>query len=152
MRKLTMNELQSLGFEYIHEFFNTDFSVLLDEAQGQYVLALIEAAEEAEIWFKGTLKEVNDYFVYLQDTSGNDIIARGIIGNCFLNLQKDGQIYEKETFILNVINGIPENMEEKALQEFIYLHRKEGREVIGDWTEMMKIVNGLLRDRYMKVK
>ena len=29
MRKLTMNELQSLGFEYIHEFFNTDFSVLL---------------------------------------------------------------------------------------------------------------------------
>ena len=152
MRKLTMNELQSLGFEYIHEFFNTDFSVLLDEAQGQYVLALIEAAEEVEIWFKGTLKEVNNYFVYLQDTSGNDIIARGIIGNCFFNLQKDGQIYEKETFILNVINGIPENMEEKALQEFIYLHRKEGREVIGDWTEMMKIVNGLLRDRYMKVK
>lgn len=29
MRKLTMNELQSLGFEYIHEFFNTDFSVLI---------------------------------------------------------------------------------------------------------------------------
>ena len=86
MRKLTMNELQSLGFEYIHEFFNTDFSVLLDEAQGQYVLALIEAAEEVEIWFKGTLKEVNDYFVYLQDTYENDIIARGIIGNCFLNL------------------------------------------------------------------
>lgn len=152
MRKLTMNELQSLGFEYIHEFFNTDFSVLLDEAQGQYVLALIEAAEEVEIWFKGTLKEVNNYFVYLQDTSGNDIIARGIIGNCFFNLQKDGQIYEKETFILNVINGIPENMEEKALQEFIYLHREEGREMIGDWTEMMKIVNGLLQDRYMKVK
>ena len=147
-----MNELQSLGFEYIHEFFNTDFSVLLDEAQGQYVLALIEAAEEVEIWFKGTLKEVNNYFVYLQDTSGNDIIARGIIGNCFFNLQKDGQIYEKETFILNVINGIPENMEEKALQEFIYLHRKEGREMFGDWTEMMKIVNGLLQDRYMKVK
>lgn len=132
MRKLTMNELQSLGFEYIHEFFNTDFSVLLDEAQGQYVLALIEAAEEVEIWFKGTLKEVNDYFVYLQDTSGNDIIARGIIGNCFFSLQKDDQIYEKETFMLNVINGIPENMEEKALQEFIYLHRKEGREMIGD--------------------
>ena len=152
MRKLTMNELQSLGFEYIHEFFNTDFSVLLDEAQGQYVLALIEAAEEVEIWFKGTLKEVNNYFVYLQYTSGNDIIARGIIGNCFFNLQKDGQIYEKETFILNVINGIPEKMEEKALQEFIYLHREEGREMIGDWTEMMKIVNGLLQDRYMKVK
>ena len=152
MRKLTMNELQSLGFEYIHEFFNTDFSVLLDEAQGQYVLALIEAAEEVEIWFKGTLKEVNNYFVYLQDTSGNDIIARGIIGNCFFNLQKDGQIYEKETFILNDINGIPENMEEKMLQEFIYLHRKEGGEMIGDWTAMMKIVNGLLQDRYMKVK
>lgn len=152
MRKLTMNELQSLGFEYIHEFFNTNFSVLLDEAQGQYVLALIEAAEEVEIWFKGTLKEVNDYFVYLQDTSGNDIIARGIIGNCFFSLQKDDQIYEKETFMLNVINGIPENMEEKALQEFIYLHRKEGREMIGDWMEMMKIVNGLLQDRYMKVK
>lgn len=147
-----MNELQSLGFEYIHEFFNTNFSVLLDEAQGQYVLALIEAAEEVEIWFKGTLKEVNDYFVYLQDTSGNDIIARGIIGNCFFSLQKDDQIYEKETFMLNVINGIPENMEEKALQEFIYLHRKEGREMIGDWMEMMKIVNGLLQDRYMKVK
>lgn len=115
-------------------------------------MALIEAAEEVEIWFKGTLKEVNNYFVYLQDTSGNDIIARGIIGNCFFNLQKDGQIYEKETFILNVINGIPEKMEEKALQEFIYLHREEGREMIGDWTEMMKIVNGLLQDRYMKVK
>ena len=147
-----MNELQSWGFEYIHEFFNTDFSVLLDEAQGQYDLALIEAAEEVEIWFKGALKEVNDYFVYLQDTSGNDIIGRGIIGNCFFDLQKDGQIYEKETFILNVINGIPENMEEKVLQEFIYLHRKEGREMIGDWTEMMKIVNGLLQDRYMNVK
>ncbi len=106
--------------------------MLLDEAQGQYVLALIEAAEEVEIWFKGTLKEVNDYFVYLQDTSGNDLIARGIIGNCFFSLQKDDQIYEKETFMLNVINGIPENMEEKALQEFIYLHRKEGREMIGD--------------------
>lgn len=49
-------------------------------------MALIEAAEEVEIWFKGTLKEVNDYFVYLQDTYENDIIARGIIGNCFLNL------------------------------------------------------------------
>ena len=115
-------------------------------------MALIEATEEEKIWFEGTLKEVNDYLVYLHDTSGNDIIARGIIGNCFFNLQKDGQIYEKETFILNVINGIPENMEEKAVQEFTYLHRKEGRETIGDWKEMMKIVNGLLQDRYMKVK
>lgn len=147
-----MDELQSFGFEYIHEFFNTDFSVLLDEARGQYVLALIEATEEVGIWFKGTLKEVNDYFVYLQDTSGNDMISRRIIGNCFFNLQKDGQIYEKETFILNVINRIPENMEEKVLQELINLHRKEDRETIGDWTEMMKIVNGLLQDRYMKVK
>ena len=43
-------------------------------------------------------------------------------------------------------------MEEKALHEFIYLHREEGREMIGDWTEMMKIVNGLLQDRYMNVK
>jgi len=43
-------------------------------------------------------------------------------------------------------------MEEKALQEFIYLHRKECREMIGDWMEMMKNVNGLLQDRYMKVK
>ena len=43
-------------------------------------------------------------------------------------------------------------MEEKAVQEFTYLHRKEGRETIGDWKEMMKIVNGLLQDRYMKVK
>lgn len=152
MRKLTMDELRSLGFEYIHEFFNTDFSVLLDEVQGQYVLALIEATKEVEIWFKGTLKEINDYFVYLQDTSGNDVIARGIIGNRFFNLQKDRQIYEKETFILNVISRIPENMEEKALQEFIYLHRKEGKEMIGDWTAMMKIVNGLLQDRYMNVK
>ncbi len=147
-----MNELQSLGFEYIHEFFNTDFSVLLDEEHGQYVLTLIESTEEEAIWFKGALKEVNDYLVYLHDTSGNDIIARGIIGNCFFNLQKDGQIYEKETFILNDINGIPENMEEKMLQEFIYLHRKEGGEMIGDWTAMMKIVNGLLQDRYMNVK
>lgn len=92
MRKLTMNELQSLGFEYIHEFFNTDFSVLLDEAQGQYVLALIEAAEEVEIWFKGTLKEVNDYFVYLQDTFGNNIIARGTIGHCFLFVKRRSDI------------------------------------------------------------
>lgn len=36
MRKLTMNELQRLGFEYIHEFFNTDFSVLLDGEQDQF--------------------------------------------------------------------------------------------------------------------
>lgn len=43
-------------------------------------------------------------------------------------------------------------MEEKALQEFIYLHRKEDRQMIGDWMEMMKTVNGLLQDRYMKVK
>ena len=151
MRKLTMDELRSLGFEYIHEFFNTDFFVLLEEVQSQYVLDLIEATKEVEIWFKGTLKEINDYFVYLQDTSGNDVIARGIIGNRFFNLQKDRQIYEKETFILNVISRIPENMEEKALQEFIYLHRKEGKEMIGDWTAMMKIVNGLLQDRYMNV-